>query len=241
MSETNFHAHQPNGLNAVAERGLMNLSGRRPSGARARRTGGFYRGVGKRTLDILFVLLSAPIALLLIGISAALLWVEGGAPFYRQDRLGRDGRVFRILKLRTMVRDADASLADHLANDPALRVEWETTQKLKNDPRITRVGSILRKSSLDELPQLWNVLLGEMSVVGPRPMMVDQLPLYGDAEHYFALRPGITGLWQVSKRNEGLFSLRVALDAEYDRSLSLAQDLKVLFLTVGAVLKRTGY
>ncbi|MDX1786002.1 MAG: sugar transferase, partial [Roseovarius sp.] len=104
-----------------------------------------------------------------------------------------------------------------------------------------RCGAFLRKTSLDELPQLWNVLTGEMSLVGPRPMMVDQLPIYGDAQHYFSLRPGITGLWQVSERNESLFKLRVMLDEEYNRCMSLMQDLKVLLLTVGAVLKRTGY
>jgi len=201
----------------------------------------FYRSTGKRVLDITFVLLTAPLALLLVGFSALLLWVEGGAPFYRQDRLGEGGTVFRILKLRTMVRDADAMLEKLLAEDDALRREWEATQKLKNDPRITRCGAFLRKTSLDELPQLWNVLTGEMSLVGPRPMMVDQLPIYGDAQHYFSLRPGITGLWQVSERNESLFKLRVMLDEEYNRCMSLMQDLKVLLLTVGAVLKRTGY
>ncbi len=200
----------------------------------------FYRTSGKRIFDVAFVLLTAPVALLLIGISALMLWIEGGAPFYRQDRLGAGGSVFRILKLRTMVRDADAMLEKILVKDQEMRHEWDTTQKLKHDPRITRCGAFLRKTSLDELPQLWNVLRGEMSLVGPRPMMVNQLPIYGDAHHYFALRPGITGLWQVSQRNESLFKLRVRLDAEYDRCLSLAQDLKVLLLTVGAVVKRTG-
>lgn len=200
-----------------------------------------YRRAGKRLFDIAVVLAVAPLALVLVGICALLLGIEGGNPFYRQDRLGRHGRVFSILKLRTMVRNADTQLETYLAADPALRHEWDTTQKLKKDPRITRVGSLLRKTSLDELPQLWNVVTGEMSIVGPRPMLPAQLDLYGDARHYFALKPGITGFWQVSKRNEGLFQLRVTLDAEYDRCVSLYQDFRILLLTVNAVVRRTGY
>lgn len=200
-----------------------------------------YRRAGKRLFDIAVVLAVAPLSILLIGIAALLLSIEGGNPFYRQDRLGRGGRVFSILKLRTMVRDADRQLESCLAANPAMRREWDATQKLKNDPRITPVGSFLRKTSLDELPQIWNVLTGDMSIVGPRPMLPDQLEMYGDASHYFALKPGITGFWQVSERNEGVFQLRVALDAEYERCLSLYQDFKVLLLTVNAVVRRTGY
>lgn len=202
---------------------------------------GVYRMAGKRVLDVTLTLLMAPFALLLIAVAAGLLWAEGGAPFYRQDRLGRGGRRFRILKLRTMVCDADRLLDACLAADADLRAEWNRTQKLKRDPRITPIGALLRASSLDELPQLWNVLTGEMSLVGPRPMLPEQLDLYGDPAHYFALRPGITGYWQVSERNESAFRARVALDAMYDRNLSLAEDGKVLWRTVGAVMKRTGY
>ncbi len=202
---------------------------------------GVYRRVGKRAFDIAFVLLTAPVALLLIAIGAALLWVEGGRPFYTQARLGAHGTAFSILKLRTMVRNADALLEAYLAADPDMRKEWETTQKLKKDPRITPVGSFLRKTSMDELPQLWNVLRGEMSIVGPRPMMPDQLPLYGDPNHYFALRPGITGSWQVSQRNESAFASRAGMDAAYDASLSFLQDIVILLRTVGVVLRRTGY
>jgi lipopolysaccharide/colanic/teichoic acid biosynthesis glycosyltransferase len=202
---------------------------------------GTYRAAGKRILDIALVVLLAPLALILIGLSALFLWLEGGSPFYRQARLGKDGSTFSIVKLRTMVRDADQLLERHLAADPALRAEWNSTQKLKSDPRVTRMGALLRKTSLDELPQLWNVLMGDMSLVGPRPMLPEQLPLYGDPQHYFALRPGITGYWQVSKRNEGTFLSRVALDAEYDFNMSPIEDAKVLLRTVGAVVKRTGY
>lgn len=200
-----------------------------------------YRSFGKRAFDILMVLLMAPFALLLIGLASAALWLEGGRPFYHQDRLGRDGARFRIFKLRTMVRDADQMLDQCLARDPRLRAEWDATQKLKKDPRITRIGALLRKTSLDELPQLWNVLTGEMSLIGPRPMLPEQLPLYGDARSYFALRPGITGAWQVSKRNEDLFTERAVLDRNYDIDLCLTHDLVILFRTVGVVLRRTGY
>jgi lipopolysaccharide/colanic/teichoic acid biosynthesis glycosyltransferase len=200
-----------------------------------------YRAVGKRALDLALVMLAAPAALVLIGGAAALLWLEGGSPFYTQQRLGKGGNAFSIVKLRTMVRDADRLLEAYLASDPALRAEWDTTQKLKHDPRITRIGALLRKTSLDELPQLWNVLRGKMSLVGPRPMLPEQLPIYGDAGHYFALRPGITGYWQVSQRNDGAFRARVALDAAYDMNVSIREDAWVLWRTIGAVVKRTGY
>ena len=202
---------------------------------------GLYRTIAKRAMDICLVLATAPVAIALVGASALLLWAESGSPFYRQDRLGKDGKRFSILKLRTMVRNADETLESYLAADPDLRREWDEHQKLKNDPRITRVGGMLRKTSLDELPQLWNVLTGDMSLVGPRPMLPEQLEMYGDARHYNALRPGITGLWQVSQRNENGFRMRAKLDRTYNQTLSLREDLKVLLRTVGAVLKRTGY
>ena len=202
---------------------------------------GAYRHVGKRIADILFVLLSLPMTLPVIAICAIALWIEGGNPFYRQDRLGAKGRIFSIWKLRTMCRDADTLLESYLAADPELRQEWDLTQKLKNDPRITRVGAFLRKTSLDELPQLLNVLRGEMSIVGPRPMMPEQLPLYDDPAPYFDMRPGITGEWQVSDRNENSFAHRSTVDAHYHMRLSLPVDLKILFQTVGVVLRRTGY
>lgn len=199
-----------------------------------------YRRAGKRLLDVALVLALMPVYMPLIGAAAALLYVEGGNPFYRQDRLGKNGARFSLLKLRTMVRDADAKLQKLLEEDPELRREWEVSQKLKSDPRITRVGEFLRRSSLDELPQLWNVLTGDMSLVGPRPMMPEQLPLYGDPAHYFAVRPGITGLWQVGRRNEGSFADRAKYDTAYFRDLSLTKDLRVLWKTIGVVLRRTG-
>lgn len=202
---------------------------------------GLYRGFGKRLLDILLIVIGLPLMVPVTLFCALALWLEGGQPFYRQKRLGRGGRSFDIWKLRTMRRDADRVLENLLASDPDLRAEWDRTQKLKEDPRITPVGAVLRKTSLDEVPQFWNVLKGEMSVVGPRPMMPEQLPLYPDPRVYFANLPGITGRWQVSDRNENSFAHRATVDAAYDAELSLLTDLKILFRTVGVVLKRTGY
>jgi len=202
--------------------------------------GWFYRNHGKRAIDLALVLLSAPFVLPLIAILALLAATDGHRPFYRQARIGRNGRVFHILKLRTMVARADELLEQHLAADPAARREWDETQKLKHDPRVTRVGQILRASSLDELPQLWNVLRGDMALIGPRPMMPCQQALYPGTA-YYRLRPGISGLWQVSERNESSFAERARFDTEYDRTLSLRADLAILWRTAGVVLRCTGY
>ncbi len=212
--------------------------GRGPSGANTRRSG--YRDFGKRVLETFLILLSLPFFLPVVALAAVALWIEGGNPFYRQTRLGRDGARFSILKLRTMTRDADAVLETYLASDPELRREWDEKQKLRHDPRVTRIGAVLRSTSLDELPQLWNVLTGDMSLIGPRPMMPEQLPMYGNPSHYFALRPGITGLWQISARNENRFSFRNEVDAEYDQNLSITSDIAIMFKTVGVMIRRTG-
>ena len=155
---------------------------------------GLYRSIFKRGIDVLAVLLSLPVILPLLGILALAISLDGHSPFYRQKRLGRNGRIFTLWKLRSMVAGAEAQLEAHLSADPAARAEWTLTQKLKKDPRITGIGRVLRKSSADELPQLWNVLRGDMSLVGPRPMMPDQAQLYPGTA-YYALRPGITGSW----------------------------------------------
>lgn len=204
------------------------------------RSVGLYENFFKRFFDIAFVVFTAPIALLIIGISALIVALDGHCAFYTQDRVGRGGRVFRLLKIRTMVPDADARLSEYLAGNMAARVEWETSQKLKRDPRITTFGRLLRKSSLDELPQLWNVLRGDMSIVGPRPMMVDQKSLYPGSA-YYELRPGITGPWQVSDRNDSTFAARAKFDSEYCNNLSLRTDLSILVRTVSAVLRCTGH
>ena len=201
---------------------------------------GLYRNGGKRVLDLVLVLLTLPMSLTVTLLCALALWIEGGNPFYTQKRLGRDGKVFSILKLRTMTRDADRVLEEYLASDPKLRREWDALQKLRHDPRVTPIGRVLRSTSLDELPQLFNVLTGDMSIVGPRPMMVEQLSLYGNPRHYNAVRPGITGAWQISARNDNVFSYRNQIDAAYERTLSLKGDLVILLKTVGVVLRRTG-
>lgn len=208
------------------------------SGRRSKRSG-LYSRAGKRLLDCLFVLAALPVALPLIALLALLVKKDGGRPFYVQERLGLDGRKFRLLKLRTMIHDADRVLEGYLAANPAARQEWDLKQKLHQDPRITRFGHILRKTSLDELPQLLNVLLGDMSLVGPRPMMPEQASLY-PGQDYYRLRPGITGPWQVSDRNESSFAARASFDSSYFEKLSLFGDLSLLVRTVAVVLRGTG-
>lgn len=201
---------------------------------------GLYRNGAKRAVEVLLVLLTSPVTLPLILLLALLVACEGGKPFFVQKRLGQNGRVFRIWKLRSMVTDAERHLEAHLERDPEARRQWTDTQKLKQDPRVTRLGWLLRKTSMDELPQLLNVLNGTMSLVGPRPMMVEQQRLYyGRA--YYRLRPGITGLWQISARNEAEFIARVRYDEDYYRNLSVWLDVKILLRTVVVVLRGTGY
>jgi exopolysaccharide production protein ExoY len=204
---------------------------------------GFYRRYFKRGLDGLAVLLAAPIVLPLILILGLLIRRDGGPVFFCQDRVGRHGRVFRLWKLRSMQVDAERRLEAHLAADPAARAEWDETQKLKVDPRITPIGRLLRKTSLDELPQLWNVFRGDMSLVGPRPMLPHQEPLYPGTglRAYYSLRPGLTGFWQISARNETAFAARAVHDVLYARRLSLLTDFLVLVATVRVVLRGTGY
>ena len=198
-----------------------------------------YRRVLKRWVDFGFVLMAAPFIVPVMLVLIGVLKVTGHSPFFTQERVGKGGRIFKLWKLRTMVPDADAKLRAYLQTDDAARQEWDAFQKLSSDPRITEFGQFLRKSSLDELPQLWNVLVGDMSLVGPRPMMVDQQELYpGNA--YYVLRPGLTGTWQISDRNLSTFAQRADFDAEYERTLSLFKDLKILLATVGVVLRATG-
>ena len=201
---------------------------------------GLYNRLFKRWLDLTLILLAAPFVVPLVLLLGFMVRRDGGPAFYVQDRIGLDGRVFRLWKLRTMVIDADAALAAHLAADPALRNEWDETQKLKADPRITAVGRLLRKVSLDELPQLWNVFRGDMSLVGPRPMLPEQRALYPGRD-YYAMRPGLTGPWQVSERNETSFAGRAEFDTGYARRVSLPTDIAIMALTVWVVLRGTGY
>lgn len=200
---------------------------------------GWYARAFKRALDVTAIILAAPFVVLLIAALALMVRQDGGPSFYRQDRVGRNGRIFRMWKLRSMVVDADSRLAAHLDTDSAARAEWDETQKLRHDPRVTRIGRILRKASLDELPQLWNVLHGDMSLVGPRPMMPEQQALY-PGRAYYALRPGITGYWQTAGRNRTSFEARADFDAAYLADLSFSTDARILARTVRVVLHGTG-
>ena len=220
-------AELPEGLGAV------------PSIDLSPRSRGPYRLGLKRLFDIFVVVAAAPFVLPLVLLLAFAVALDGGKPFYTQLRVGMGGRNFRMWKLRSMVVDADARMVAHLAENPEARREWDETQKLRDDPRITRLGQLLRKSSLDELPQLWNVLTGDMSLVGPRPMMPCQKALYPNTA-YFELRPGITGYWQTAGRNKTTFAARAHFDTAYERELSFVTDLTILARTVGVVIRGTG-
>ena len=195
-----------------------------------------------RTLNIFVALIAlfllAPLMLL---VSCAIYISDPGPILFGHRRLGRGGETFRCWKFRSMVVDAEARLADLLASDPQAKAEWLCDRKLRNDPRISGIGHFLRKSSLDELPQLFNVLAGQMSLVGPRPIVEDEIPLYGRYfEDYCSVLPGITGLWQVSGRNNVSYRRRVALDVFYARSRNFWLDCRLLAVTVPAVLLAKG-
>lgn len=198
----------------------------------------YVRSGGKRAFDIVVsasILLALSPLLLLIVVAAAL--QDGFPVFFKHRRIGRNGQSFGCLKFRSMVRDSDAQLARLLETCPASRKEWRDTQKLRRDPRVHAVGNLLRKSSLDELPQLFNVLRGEMSLVGPRPIVTAEVDRYGARfHHYTAVRPGITGLWQVSGRSDVGYDKRVALDCTYVRSIGFVSDMRILAKTGWVVL-----
>lgn len=199
-------------------------------------------GIFKRFFDITaavsgLVVLSP----LLLMLALLVKFSDGGRVIYGHRRIGRNGRVFSCFKFRTMVENGDEVLATHLASHPQDREEWAATRKLQNDPRVTAVGAVLRKLSLDELPQIFNILRGEMSFVGPRPVVDDELTLYGTAaSFYLQSRPGLTGLWQVSGRNDVSYGTRVAFDRHYVENWSFTFDLKILIWTVPAVFSSRG-
>jgi undecaprenyl-phosphate galactose phosphotransferase len=189
-------------------------------------------------LALLILVLLAP----LLGFVAFLIWRRDGAPvLFAHYRVGHDGKLFRCMKFRTMYRDAERMLAELLENDPAARAEWRREQKLLRDPRVTPIGHFLRRTSLDELPQLFNVLRGDMSLVGPRPITVGELTRYGRVRwHYLSVRPGMTGLWQVSGRNNTSYDERVALDRRYVEERTVWMNLQILLKTVKVVVARDG-
>lgn len=196
----------------------------------------------KRMIDLCLVFAGGAIVIPLVGLIALLIRLESkGGVFYSQKRIGQDGKEIHVWKFRTMIKDADKLLAGYLEQNSGLRNEWEATHKLKNDPRVTHVGCFLRKTSLDELPQLWNVLKGEMSLVGPRPIVRDEIKHYNQTFRlYTQVLPGITGLWQVSGRSDTSYDYRVSLDEYYIRRWSIWMDIYVLVRTLWVVLKRSG-
>jgi exopolysaccharide production protein ExoY len=213
---------------------ILNL---RPTGAA---TGGVpVGGKWKRALD-LAVAVAALIALapLLAIITIAVKLTMGGPVIYRHQRVGFGGKLFDCLKFRTMVPDGDAVLQQYFGRNPAAAEEWQRSRKLVKDPRVTRLGLFLRKTSLDELPQFLNILRGEMSCVGPRPVVVAEMSLYGEhAPDYLSARPGVTGLWQVSGRSRVSYQERVKLDAKYVREWTFGKDVMILIRTLPAVVK----
>ena len=195
-----------------------------------------------RVLDVLIAsAILVFIAPLMLVIAALIRFQDGGPALFRQSRVGYGGETFKCLKFRTMVIDAEARLNALLARDPEALREWKADHKLRKDPRITALGAFLRKSSLDELPQLFNVLKGEMSLVGPRPIVPAEIPRYGRwFSHYCTVKPGVTGLWQVNGRNDVSYQRRVALDVLYARTYGVRRYIQIMAATVPAVLLRSG-
>lgn len=218
-----------------------NFSDASPSRRNVTETGP-YGGRAKRAVDFLLALaglfLLAPLFVLT---AIAVKLSDGGPIFFSHKRVGFRGNSFGCLKFRTMRVDAAERLTAYLQSDPDIAKEWNATRKLKDDPRVTAIGTMLRRSSIDELPQLINVLRGEMSLVGPRPVVVDELTRYGAlVSLYLSARPGLTGLWQVSGRSDTSYDQRVRLDADYLSRFSLVADTEIILKTVPALFSQRG-
>lgn len=196
----------------------------------------------KRALDVVLASMAVIfLAPFMLPIAFMIKRHDGGPALFVQERIGLHGQVFRCYKFRSMVVDAQKQLDELLARCPAARAEWDAEQKLRDDPRITRLGRFLRKTSLDELPQLLNIIKGEMSIVGPRPIIRAEIARYGaDFSFYSGVRPGLTGLWQVSGRNDVSYDKRVQLDVQYVREWSIGSDISIIARTVPAILKSRG-
>lgn len=196
----------------------------------------------KRTVDVVLGTVAFVLALPVMALIALAILLESGQPvLFTQERVGLGNSRFRIKKFRTMLVDSDEVLRAWLAAHPEAHQEWEATHKLRHDPRATRVGRFLRRTSLDELPQLWNIIRGDMSLAGPRPIVEKEIPRYGSAFAFYLLtRPGLTGLWQVSGRNDTTYRQRVELDVEYVRNWTAALDFCLFLRTFQAVLRGTG-
>ena len=207
----------------------------------SRRTSWLYLRYGKRALDVAIALLILPVVAPLIAIICLMTRLDGHAGLFGHTRIGQEGKPFTCWKIRTMVPDAEARLAAHLASNPNAAGEWAKTQKLQDDPRTTRLGRVLRRTSLDELPQIWNVLRGDMSLVGPRPVTAKELERYGPlAPVYLSLRPGITGQWQIHGRRSGCYDERLKLDQLYAAQIGPWRDLVLIAATVLVVFWPTG-
>jgi exopolysaccharide production protein ExoY len=203
---------------------------------------GVLGGSVKRVFDISFALTAIVVLLpLIVLIALAIKLWDGGPILYRHRRIGLNGEPFDCLKFRSMVMNGDEVLSRHLASNREAAKEWRETRKLKDDPRVTPLGAGMRKTSIDELPQLLNILKGEMSLVGPRPIVTDEMLKYGDAiGHYLRVRPGLTGPWQISGRNDASYTTRVQLDRDYVEDWSFRRDLVIIAKTVRAVLSAHG-
>ncbi|PWJ22173.1 sugar transferase [Jannaschia seohaensis] len=211
-------------------------------GTRALARGGLWGDLWKSFFDRLVAVIALLILFPLMATVAVAILISDGRPiFFGHARVGRYGRVFHCLKFRTMVRDAEDRLQTLLASDPVARREWESHRKLRHDPRVLPFGGLLRKLSIDELPQFLNVLRGDMSLVGPRPITAEELGGYGaNAAAYMSVRPGVTGLWQVSGRSGLEFSDRVRLDMAYVATRSFLGDLRIILRTPLVVLRGSG-
>jgi undecaprenyl-phosphate galactose phosphotransferase len=198
----------------------------------------------KRAFDIIFSMLCLIIGAPLFFIIALMIYITSpGSVIYSHPRIGRGGKVFRCYKFRSMHLDARERLKEILESDPEMKKEWEQTYKLKKDPRVTAIGTFLRKTSLDELPQFWNVLIGDLSVVGPRPVVREEVEKYFGIKAYkiLSIRPGLTGLWQVSGRSDiNCYQKRIALDEYYVDNQSLALDIKLISKTIPAMIHSKG-
>jgi exopolysaccharide production protein ExoY len=199
-------------------------------------------GLVKRTFDVtsagLALIVFSPIFLMIM---ALVKFTDKGPAFYGHSRIGHKGRTFKCLKFRTMAINGEEILRNHLRDNPEAEEEWRQTRKLRDDPRVTTVGRVLRKLSLDELPQLLNIIRGEMSVVGPRPVVDDELKVYDSfAIYYLQTRPGLTGLWQISGRNDVSYETRIAFDTHYVQNWSLFSDVSIILKTIPAVCLARG-
>ena len=220
---------------------FLDYSAKRMGPARLTRARGLYERRGKRIFDLVICFALLPVVAPAILVLWLLAMMTGPTGFFAHARVGKNGKAFRCWKIRTMIADADDALIKLFHRRPEAAAEWSKIQKLSDDPRIMPLGMALRRSSLDELPQIWNVIKGDMSLVGPRPVTRAELRHYGeDLQHYLSIPPGVTGLWQIIDRQSGCYVRRVALDKQYVQTISFVGDLAILGKTLPALFRLTG-